>query len=52
MSTDVYIVKEDDLVEDVMRIMFYNKVHTVPVANKSGKMIGVISSIDLVSACF
>ena len=51
MSKRVYILGEDDSIEEVMRLMFTKSVHTIPVA-KDGKLVGVVGRHDLISACF
>jgi len=51
MSRNVFTLSKDDTLEDVMRLMFSNGVHTLPVAQE-GKLIGVVGRRDLISACF
>jgi len=52
MTKDVYVLNENDSIEEVMRLMFYNKVHTIPITNQNGKLVGIIGRRDLVYACF
>ena len=51
MSKDVVTLSEEDTLEDVMRLMFEHRIHTIPVT-REGKLIGVIGKHDLISACF
>lgn len=51
MSKEVRTLNEDDTIEDVMRLMFSKRIHTLPVT-KDGKIIGIIGKRDLVYACF
>ena len=51
MTKNVLTLSETDTIEDVMRLMFTNKVHTIPVT-RDGKLIGVVGKRDLVYACF
>lgn len=51
MKKEVYSVSENETIEDVMKLMFANGVHTIPVT-KEGKVVGVIGKRDLIYACF
>ncbi|MFH1768142.1 MAG: CBS domain-containing protein [Candidatus Omnitrophota bacterium] len=51
MTKDVVSLSEEDTLDDVMRMMFENKVHTIPVM-KDNQLIGVIGKRDLLYACF
>ena len=51
MTNNVFALEEDDTMDDVMRIMFENKAHTLPVI-KDGKIIGILGKRDLIAACF
>lgn len=44
MSTDLFTVGEEDLVNLVTNIMDWRNFHQVPVENKKGELIGLISS--------
>jgi len=44
MSTDLFTVSEDDLVNLVTNIMDWRNFHQVPVENRKGELIGLISS--------
>ena len=52
MTQDVYVLNEERSIEEVMRLMFRNKVHTIPITNNDGKLIGIIGRHDLINACF
>jgi len=52
MSKNVFILKADDPMEEVMKMMFQQNVHTLPIADASGKLVGVIGRRDIISACF
>jgi len=52
MSKNVLVLNEDDSIEAVMKLMFQNNIHTIPVADKSEKIIGVIGRRDIICACF
>jgi CBS domain-containing protein len=51
MTKEVLVLDESAPIEEVMRLMFDRKVHTIPVT-RNGKLIGVIGKRDLISACF
>ena len=51
MTKNVLALNENDSVEEVMKLMFTNNIHTIPVAD-SGKLIGIVGKRDLISACF
>lgn len=44
MSTDLYAVQDDDFVDLVASIMDWKKVRHVPVENKNGELVGLITS--------
>lgn len=52
MSKNVVTLNETDTLDDAARKMFVSGVHTIPVVNDSGKVIGIIGKRDLVYACF
>ena len=43
MSTDIFSVKEDDLIELVANIMDWKQVKHVPVENKNGELVGLVT---------
>jgi len=51
MTTNVRTVKEDDTVEDVLKLMCRYNIHTIPVV-KDGKLVGVVGVTDIVYAVF
>jgi len=51
MTTGVRTVKEDDSVEDVLKLMCKHNIHTIPVT-KDGKLIGIVGVTDIVYAVF
>lgn len=46
MTRDLLIVEPDDTLEKVRDIFQSNRVHHVPVVDKSGKLVGIISKSD------
>ena len=51
MTKSVVTLSVDDALDDVMRIMFENQIHTIPVTEE-GRIVGVIGKRDLITACF
>lgn len=51
MTKNVFVLSENDTIEEVMELMFNKSVHTLPVADK-GKIVGVVGRRDLIRACF
>jgi len=51
MTKSVYTLDENRTIEDVMRMMFDKRVHTIPIA-REGKLLGIVGKRDLVAACF
>ena len=49
MSTELYTVQEEDLIELVTNLMEWRKINHVPVENEHGEVVGVISSYDILS---
>jgi len=43
MTTELFVVRENDLVELVLKIMDWKNIHHMPVVNKSNKIVGLIS---------
>jgi len=50
MTTKVHTVKEDTSVEGIATIMVEKKVNRIPVVDRAGKLVGIISRQDLVKA--
>jgi len=48
MSEKVVCVKPEALVPDLLKILVKNRIHGVPVVNKEGKLVGVVSKTDIV----
>ncbi len=47
MTTEVFVVNENDLVYLVDKIMRWKNIHHIPVVNNDNKIIGIISNSDL-----
>lgn len=52
MSKSIFVVKHTDSIEEIMRLMFKNNIHTIPVSDEEGKIIGVVGRRDIISVCF
>jgi CBS domain-containing protein len=52
MTTEIFVVNENDLVELVEKIMDWKRIHHIPVVNKKNKITGIItrSNLDLHTA--
>ena len=50
MTTELFVVNENDLVELVVKIMEWKNIHHLPVVNEHNKIIGIIttSNLDLI----
>ncbi len=48
MSTDLFTVRQDDLLYFVSNIMNWQKIRHVPVENEKGELVGLISSRNLI----
>lgn len=48
MSEKVVCVKPEATVHDLIKILVKNHIHGVPVVNKEGKLVGVVSKTDIV----
>lgn len=48
MSEKVVCVKPETPVHDLIKILVKNRIHGVPVVNKEGKLVGVVSKTDIV----
>jgi len=51
MTTGVRTVKEDDSVEDILKLMCKQNIHTIPVV-EDNKLVGVVGVTDIVYAVF
>lgn len=47
MSTDLYTVRPDDLIDLVASIMHWEHIHHVPVEDRDGRLVGLVSQRDL-----
>lgn len=47
MNGDVRSVEEDDPASDVVEMMLENKIGAVPVTDADGKLVGIVSYIDV-----
>jgi CBS domain-containing protein len=50
MSPSVWSIDADATLIDAARLMCGKHIHRLPVLNREGKVVGVISSLDLVAA--
>ncbi len=50
MSDNVSLVKENTSLPDACREMVRNRVHHLPVVNRDDKVVGIISTFDIVNA--
>ena len=48
MSTDLFTISEDDLIDFVSNIMHWKKIRHVPVENEKGNLIGLLTSRNLI----
>ena len=48
MSTDLFTVRHDDLLDFVSNIMNWRKIRHIPVENEKGELVGLITSRNLV----
>ena len=48
MTTEVFVVKENDLVELVAKIMEWKNIHHIPVVNDMNKVTGIITNTNLI----
>lgn len=47
MTTEIFVVNENDLVDLVIKIMEWKKIHHVPVVNNKNKVVGLITRTNL-----
>jgi CBS domain-containing protein len=47
MTTEVFVVNEEDLVELVAKVMEWKNIHHIPVVNTENKVTGIITSTNL-----
>jgi len=47
MTTEVFVVNEDDLVELVAKIMEWRNIHHIPVVNNANRLTGIITKTNL-----
>ena len=50
MTTEIFVVHEDDLIELVKNIMEWKNIHHLPVVNKLNKFIGMITIEAILNA--
>jgi acetoin utilization protein AcuB len=50
MQTKVFTVEEDDLIDRVFFLLHYEKIRHLPVVNKKGEVVGIVSDRDLYKA--
>lgn len=50
MTTDLVTVGPGDRLEKALHLMIKNKFHALPVLNKQGKLIGILTDFDLMKA--
>jgi len=48
----VHVLNKESSLEEVMKLVFQTKVHTIPVIDSEGSLAGIIGRRDLVEACF
>jgi CBS domain-containing protein len=47
MSTELYTVQDEDVIDLCTSVMDWRKIHHVPVENEEGEVVGIISSEDI-----
>ena len=47
MTTEIFVVNENDLVDLVIKIMEWKNIHHIPVVNSSNKVVGIITRTNL-----
>jgi CBS domain-containing protein len=50
MTTEVFAVRPDDPVKDIAGIMHSKQVNRVPVVNKKGQVVGIVTRQDIIRA--
>ena len=46
MTREVHVLKEESSIEEVMRLMFQKNVHTIPITDAEGHIVGIIGRRD------
>lgn len=47
MTEKVFFASEHSTIQEISRLMFYEKISCVPVANKDYKLVGIVTSTDI-----
>ena len=47
MTTEIFVVNENDLIELIAKIMEWKNIHHLPVVNKHNKVVGIITRTNL-----
>ena len=50
MSTELFTVRPDDLVEMVARVMEWRDVRHVPVEDEEGRLVGIVTVYDFLES--
>jgi CBS domain-containing protein len=51
MTKEVYTINEQGTIDDLMKMMFTKKIHSIPVT-REGKLVGIVGKRDVIYACF
>lgn len=51
MTKEVYTINEQGTIDDLMKLMFTKKIHSIPVT-REGKLVGIVGKRDIIYACF
>ena len=51
MTKQIITIGEDATIDDLIKVMFTKKIHTIPVTS-DGKLVGIVGKRDLIFACF
>jgi len=52
MTEQVFTLTENQPLDSVMEMMFERGLHTIPVVDTLGKLVGIVDKRDLINACF
>jgi IMP dehydrogenase len=52
MTSEPYVVKEDDVVRNILKIMFEKSIQRLPVINEKGQLIGLIIQSNILKKLF